>query len=114
MMAVSKTEEQAMENMINSMNRQRQLEWALEMSRVVTTRDIQGIVADHRTPVSPGIPNTAPAYPSQNGWVDAKPISPPPGIDLIDGLCDAADRRDRAAAKAVAAAVKKEAGDGQG
>jgi hypothetical protein len=30
------------------------------------------------------------------GWVDPQPLKPPPGIDIIDAMCDAQDARDRA------------------
>jgi hypothetical protein len=38
---------------------------------------------------SPGLPG------SNRGWVDARPIGPPPGIQHVDRLVDAQDARDR-------------------
>jgi hypothetical protein len=38
---------------------------------------------------SPGLPGTT------NGWREAAPIGPPPGVALADRLMDEADRRDR-------------------
>jgi hypothetical protein len=30
-----------------------------------------------------------------NGWQEPNPLSPPPGVALVDRLCDAADAADR-------------------
>ena len=32
--------------------------------------------------------------PRGNGWVEPVPIGPPPGVAIIDRLCDAADREE--------------------
>jgi hypothetical protein len=42
-----------------------------------------------RVSVSPGLPGTT------NGWREARPLGPPPGINHVDRLLDEADRRDR-------------------
>jgi hypothetical protein len=112
-MTVSKTEELAMENLMNSMNRRAQLEWAMQMARVVTTKDIQGIVADNRNPVHPPAPTIAPATPSERGWREALPLKQP-YVDHIDRIAEAFDRRDRAVAKAVVDAARAKGGaDGE-
>jgi hypothetical protein len=42
-----------------------------------------------------GTISSVPAGPGQNGWINPRPIGPPPGVAQADRLMDAADRRDR-------------------
>jgi hypothetical protein len=59
------------------------------------------VSAVHR---SPGLPGT------QNGWVEPRPIGPPPGVAAADRLMDAQDAKDRVdliAQEARRAAVRK-------
>jgi len=30
-----------------------------------------------------------------SGWIDERPLGPPPGISIIDEMCEAADQRER-------------------
>jgi hypothetical protein len=48
-------------------------------------------VTGQRNPQSGKAPSSAPG----SGWVEPTPLKPPPGIELIDGLVNEQDRRDR-------------------
>jgi hypothetical protein len=37
----------------------------------------------------------ATAHVKPGGWRESVPLGPPPGINYVDQLCDAADRRER-------------------
>jgi hypothetical protein len=72
-----------------------------DMARVCDTNEIRDIVRDGslRSPSSP-IPvklTTEPQPPPQpsSGFVRPAPVMPPPGIGLVDALCEAQDRRER-------------------
>jgi hypothetical protein len=63
---------------------------------------MRDLVNDFRRPLSqsgsmlaPNERNTAPVE-LGTGWVDAPQLRPSPGVDLVDKLCQAQDRRDRA------------------
>jgi len=49
--------------------------------------------------ISGGITKPAATEPpktiGKNGWIDQRPLEPPPGISIIDQMCEAADRRER-------------------
>jgi hypothetical protein len=48
--------------------------------------------------------------PNQRGWVEPRPLEPPPGIKIIDAMMDQQDKKDRAErelALAKAALAKK-------
>ena len=84
-------------------------EWQLEMARVVDTKLVREIVADNQRatqrPASilptvrvDGAVQVAPT-PSKNGWIDAPSLRDwkgPPGIAIVDRLCDVQDQVDRA------------------
>jgi hypothetical protein len=70
-----------------------------DIERVCGTNDLRDIVRDGsvQSPSSM-IPEDLTAerrWQSTSGFVEPSPIRPPPGIDLIDKLCEAQDRRDR-------------------
>src|SRR6516162_9445758 len=63
-----------------------------------------GVVGDSRAPTSPSSAgasgavtkvSTAPGIPG-SGWRDAAPLSNPPGIAMVDAICEADAARDRA------------------
>ena len=61
-----------------------------------TMRDV---IADNRHPVNrpSSLLGPEPREPKPtrgSGWIDPAPIGPPPGIQIIDRMLDAADRRD--------------------
>jgi hypothetical protein len=72
-----------------------------DMARACGTNDIRDIVRDGslQSPSSP-IPAKLTTEPqplpqSTSGFVQPPPVMPPPGIALIDQMCEAQDRRDR-------------------
>ena len=72
----------------------------LKMLNAVPDNVLRDIVADSRKGISQStslIP-TERSEPTRrtNGWVEPRPLSPPPGIALVDRLCDAQDAKDRA------------------
>jgi hypothetical protein len=83
-------------------NAQGRQEWELEAERAVPTRLIRDIVADAYR----GISQSTSLIPDRQRSEDKPravsggtvPIQPPPGIEIIDRLCQAQDRADRAAA----------------
>jgi len=66
----------------------------LKMMLVTPDKLIQDIVKDHRrdvhSPSSPlAKPNERPAEVVRgSGWVDATPLGPPPGINLVDQIAE--------------------------
>ena len=75
----------------------------LKMHNAVPDDLLRDIVADSRKGISQSasmIPTNERAEPRTrhtNGWVETKPLAPPPGINLIDRMCLAQDAKDRAA-----------------
>jgi hypothetical protein len=69
------------------------------MMAAVPESVMRGIVADafKPNPVTGG-PNPQPTSQVQrgSGWIDERPLEPPPGIEHCDRLVDAQDRIDRA------------------
>jgi hypothetical protein len=60
-----------------------------------------GVIRDRHAPNSPGMTpssqQTSGGGPvNKSGWVDAAPISSPPGLRYVDAQLDAQDARDRA------------------
>jgi hypothetical protein len=45
-------------------------------------------------PTAP-LAKTADEVAKSRGWIDPQPLKPPPGLNIIDAMCDAQDRRDR-------------------
>jgi hypothetical protein len=77
----------------------------LQMQMAVPDDLIRDIVADSRKGISQSasmISTSERAEPPRrtNGWIEAKPLAPPPGIALVDRLCEAQDARDRRRRKA--------------
>jgi hypothetical protein len=62
-------------------------EWALEMVQAVGTDVIQDIVADSRRSWT-AEPKPEPEPVRGTGWVDPAPLAPPPGINIIDQMCE--------------------------
>jgi hypothetical protein len=69
-----------------------------KMADAVDDATLRAISADARRPVVKFDPpeSRTGAVPSQNGWIEPAPLGPPPGVDLLDRLMDAEDRKDRA------------------
>jgi hypothetical protein len=78
--------------------------YKVRASNAVGDRLVADLVSDFRRPVSQSgsmIPDRARAPEPQkkgDGWAEPAPLKPPPGIEIIDAMCDAQDRVDRAAA----------------
>jgi hypothetical protein len=79
--------------------------WQLEMSRAVPTELVQAIVADNRRgqelkPLSEQVaqrPREEVAQkPRGTGFVDPRPLEPPPGIEHIDRIASHFERLERA------------------
>lgn len=72
----------------------------LRMLKAVPDDLIRQIVADNRRGVAERSSPVAPAKeaPVQrgSGWAEPTPLSPPPGVALIDRIAEAFDRRERA------------------
>jgi hypothetical protein len=60
---------------------------------VAAVPSMSDIVADSRRGVSQNT-SISPEKPRGTGWIDPLPLKSPPGIDVIDKLVDAQDRRD--------------------
>jgi hypothetical protein len=83
-------------------NAQGRQEWELDAERAVPTSLIRDIVSDAYR----GIAQSTSMIPDRHRSQDRPrppsggtvPIQPPPGIEIIDRLCQAQDRADRAAA----------------
>jgi hypothetical protein len=83
-------------------NAQGRQEWELDAERAVPTSLIRDIVSDAYR----GIPQTTSMIPDRQRAQDrpraasggTAPLTPPPGINYIDRMCEAQDRVDRAAA----------------
>ena len=73
----------------------------LKMREAVPESVIRDIVADGRRGISQSQsmittrPEPAPTRQSNKGWVEPKSLQQPPGIALIDAMCEAQDARDR-------------------
>jgi hypothetical protein len=72
--------------------------WELEMSKCVDDKLMRDIVNDFRQgPSKPSsLAGPGPEPKKGTGWQDEIPLKPPPGIGLVDQLCDAQDRKDKA------------------
>ena len=74
----------------------------LKMIEAVPDKVIRDIVSDGRRGISQSQSMIAarseaqPTRRSDKGWVEPRPLQPPPGISLVDKLCDAQDARERA------------------
>jgi hypothetical protein len=78
-------------------------EWVRDMTRVVDDKLMRDIVNDNRVPQRPTLPTvkvegagpvTTPTV-SQRGWVDPAPLQNPPGIAIIDAMCQQQDMLDK-------------------
>ena len=75
-----------------------------EIRMINATQDalVRDIVSDGRKGISqsqsmiPTRPEAQPTRRSNRGWVEPKPLQSPPGIALIDAMCEAQDARDKA------------------
>jgi hypothetical protein len=80
--------------------------YVVRANRAVPDRLIRDLVNDFRRgPAAPSSMATRPGHSKpdepdrpRTGWVDPAPLQSPPGIEHVDALCDAQDRRDRAVA----------------
>jgi hypothetical protein len=80
--------------------------WMLDAAEAVGTSVISDLVADSRRDSVSSAPNPVTRTVGQapearegsggRGWANATPLEPPPGVNYVDALCDAADRADRA------------------
>ena len=76
-------------------------DWALDMARVPFDPNAERAAANFSTGGPTGmIPRTTTAPASAppantSGWQNERPLGTQPGIDLIDRMCIAADRRER-------------------
>lgn len=88
-----------------------------ELVKTVPDDQVRAIVRDLRSVAEPSSLAAKPSVPVEltkrtNGWREAAPLDPPPGIDLADRLIDQQDRIDRlnralALAKAKAGGAKE-------
>jgi len=67
----------------------------LEMSEAVPTKLIQDLVKDFRSPTQPSSMIETPKAEPRVVKANETPIGPPPGISIIDQMCDDADRKER-------------------
>jgi hypothetical protein len=77
--------------------------YQVRATQAVGDQLIKDIVADARRGISQSASPIPPAReksvrPRGSGWQDAQPVSQPPGVNLIDKMCDAQDRAAKAAA----------------
>jgi hypothetical protein len=83
------------------------------MLEAVPDRLMRDIVNDQRRGVSePSSMATAPGARAPEprggtGWIDAQPLKPPPGVDILDRMMDAEDAKDRAAQIVEAAMARR-------
>ena len=75
----------------------------LKMRLAVPDEVVRDIVGDARRGLSqsqsllaPDRAQREPTRKSDRGWVEPRPLQQPPGIALIDAMCEAQDVRDRA------------------
>jgi hypothetical protein len=68
-----------------------------EMAGHPCNQVMRDVIQDRHAPTSPGsmIPSTGGSAGDGTGYVDPRPLSPPPGVAQADRLMDAQDRRDR-------------------
>ena len=103
---MSKTAEFALDNLCRSMGRQEASAQWREMQKAADTRLLQDIVEDSRRgaaatrSVTPkvtisGAGVTVDGGPG-SGWTEPRPLRPPEGVEHIDRIAEAFDRRDRA------------------
>jgi hypothetical protein len=76
-------------------------DWVRRSRSACDTDLLKSIVADNRAPMTPRSaitpqPNKQQEEPRPytHGWTDPAPLRQPEGINLIDGLVDAQDKRD--------------------
>jgi len=72
-----------------------------EMVAAIPDRQIASIVRELRLgPAQPSsmtkpVATEPPKVIGKHGWLDERKLEPPPGISLIDQMCEAADRKER-------------------
>jgi hypothetical protein len=66
------------------------------MIDAIPSSQMRGIVNDARkpNPVTGGAPQAQPVQ-RGSGWVDAKPLTPPEGIKLVDQIAEGFEKRER-------------------
>src|SRR5262245_58428277 len=71
---------------------------AIEAMQSIGTDVVRGIVSDNQRAAQRQAPPASRAAPAKrgNGWADARPITPPPGLQYVDQQVDAQDARDNA------------------
>jgi hypothetical protein len=70
-----------------------------QMVDAVDPATLRAVSADARRPspvASRGPDSRASHTPSQNGWSEARPLTTPPGVALLDRLMDHEDAKDKA------------------
>jgi hypothetical protein len=76
--------------------------YQVRAAQAVPNRLVRDIVADAYRGISQSAsmlpPSREPPKPKGTGWVDAAPIGQPPGVKIIDQMCEAQSRCDCAAA----------------
>ena len=93
----SKVEEFALNNMTASLGKLERIEQLRKMQAACDTRTLQDIVEDNRRSQVPRPLDRAEAAAQMtNGWIEPRPLAQPPGIDHIDRIAAAFDKRDRA------------------
>jgi hypothetical protein len=71
--------------------------YKVRAANAVGNRLVRDLVNDFRRPISQSASPIPPAReksvrPKGSGWQDAQPVSQPPGINIIDKMCDEQDR----------------------
>jgi hypothetical protein len=97
-------------------------EWQADMVVATPTNFVRDVVRDNQrspafepsSPMAPRKERKPLGQPSQNGWVDAVPLAPPPGVDLVDAQVRAADLREKIERVAKLAAEVKALGSSDG
>jgi hypothetical protein len=76
--------------------------YQVRATQAVGDRLVADLVADAYRGISQSAsmipPTREPPKPKGTGWVDAAPVTSPPGTSTIDAMCEAQNRTDRAAA----------------
>jgi|SRR6186997_146337 hypothetical protein len=75
--------------------------WQIEMMQAVDDSHVRDLVNDFsRGPAAPSsLTETPGVAPRTSGPAVEVPLAPPPGVTLVDALCDAQDAVDRAELK---------------
>jgi hypothetical protein len=76
--------------------------YKVRAANAVGNRLVRDLVNDFRRPISQSASPIPPAReksvrPKGSGWQDAQPVSQPPGIGIIDRMCDEDSKRKRVA-----------------